>query len=141
QGDCYCPPPFTAQVHAGCGWVNGAWNVPYGALVLVRSSGGPIAAVIDAIGEYYTHSALSFGEQGIAQSEMKVPDQNSWPAGCTLPARPDQLRDGYPGVEQVNLAAAFADLASGGAALRYKYRDPRVMTNIANSMITTHPAA
>src|SRR5713101_4822365 len=80
QGDCYCPPPFMAQVHAGCGWVNGAWNVPYGALVLVRSNGGPIAAVIEGIGEYYTHSALSYGELGAAQAEMKLPDQNSWPA-------------------------------------------------------------
>src|SRR5262249_10057344 len=66
---------------------------------------------------------------------MKTPDQNSWPAVCTLPARPDQLRDGYPGVEQVNLGAIYADI--GGALTRYKYGDPAVMTNIANWAISS----
>jgi hypothetical protein len=87
-----------------CGYATGTWNAPRGALVLNRSSSaGPVKAVIDGIGEYWTHSAVSHGADASAttwasMSTMTLP--RSYPDGdssCNHPVEPHDLADGWPG--------------------------------------------
>ena len=137
-------PGQKASVNGGCGYVPAVWNAPYGALVLTRSNGGPIKPVIDAVGEYYTHSMLSLGTNGIAHAEMRTPDKNSYPAVCTRPLNPSQLQYGYPGAEQINLGGAYADLQGGEITPRYQWGDPSITAAIANWVMaapqTTSPS-
>jgi len=128
-------PGQRASVSGGCGYVPAAWNAPYGSLVLSRSNGGPIRPVIVAIGEYYTHSMLSLGTAGIVHAEMKTPDQSGWPTVCTRPLDSNQLQYGYPGVEQINLGGAYADLQGQEVTPVYQWADPARTAAIANAMV------
>jgi hypothetical protein len=128
-------PGQKAFVSGRCGYVPALWNAPYGSIVLSRSNGGPILPVITAIGEWYTHSMLSLGTAGIAQAEMRSPGQNSWPAVCSQPVNPGELQHGHPGVERVNLGAAYADLQGTAAPPVYLWGDPAVAANIASWVV------
>jgi hypothetical protein len=125
-------PGQRATVNGGCGYVPALWNAPYGSVVLSRSNGGPIRPVIVAIGEYYTHSMLSLGTSGIVHGEMKTPAQSSWPTVCTRPLDANQLQYGYPGVEQINLGGAYADLQGEEITPVYQWGDPGKTAALAN---------
>jgi len=116
-------PGQRATVNGGCGYVPALWNAPYGSVVLSRSNGGPIRPVIVAIGEYYTHSMLSLGTTGIVHAEMKTPDHSGWPTVCTRPLDANQLQYGYPGIEQINLGGAYADLQAEEVTPVYQWGD------------------
>ncbi|MCE9669573.1 hypothetical protein LY474_17400 [Myxococcus stipitatus] len=91
-----------------CGYTSAGWNAPNGAVVFSRSDDGPIRNVIDAIGEFRTHSMLSHGVLGgVTHATMRDPDQNSWPTVCGTPLKVDQLRNGYPGLEQINQGGIY----------------------------------
>jgi len=125
-------PGQRATVNGGCGYVPALWNAPYGSVVLSRSNGGPIRPVIVAIGEYYTHSMLSLGTSGIVHGEMKTPAQSSWPTVCTRPLDANQLQYGYPGVEQINLGGAYADLQGEEITPVYQWGDAGKTAALAN---------
>ncbi len=125
-------PGQRATVSGGCGYVPATWNAPYGSVVLSRSNGGPIRPVIVAIGEYYTHSMLSLGTSGIVHAEMKTPAQSSWPTVCTRPLDANQLQYGYPGVEQINLGGAYADLQGEEITPVYQWGDAGTTAAVAN---------
>jgi hypothetical protein len=131
-------PGQRATVSGGCGYVPATWNAPYGSVVLSRSNGGPIRPVIVAIGEYYTHSMLSLGTSGIVHAEMKTPAQSGWPTVCTRPLDASQLQYGYPGVEQINLGGAYADLQGEEITPVYQWGDAGTTAAVAN-WITAAP--
>jgi hypothetical protein len=128
-------PGAQATANGGCGYVPAGWNAPYGSAVLSRSNGGPIRPVIIAIGEYYTHSMLSLGTAGIVHAEMKTPAQSSWPTVCTRPLDVNQLQYGYPGVTQINLGGAYADLQEEEITPVYLWGDPARAAAIANWIV------
>jgi hypothetical protein len=101
-------------------------------VVLSRSNGGPIRPVIVAIGEYYTHSMLSLGTAGSVHAEMKTPAQSGWPTVCTRPLDANQLQYGFPGVEQINLGGAYADLQGEEITPVYQWGDPSRAAAIAD---------
>lgn len=111
-----------------CGSVAAGWNAPNGALVLNRGGEGPVTAVINSVGEYRTHSMLSHGPGSYMSHEtMHTPGQTSWPTYCSTPARPNELRDGYPGATRINQGATYQFLYGGGAPEYIAYqlsRDP-----------------
>ncbi|TMA84932.1 MAG: hypothetical protein E6J63_21445 [Deltaproteobacteria bacterium] len=127
-------PGQRATVSGTCGYVPALWNAPYGSVVLSRSNGGPIRPVIVAIGEYYTHSMLSLGTSGIVHAEMQTPAQSGWPTVCTRPLDGDQLQYGYPGVEQINLGGAYADLQGEEITPVYQWGDPGTTSAVASSI-------
>ena len=131
-------PGQRASFSGGCGYVPAVWNAPYGSVVLSRSNGGPIRPVIVAIGEYYTHSMLSLGTSGIVHAEMKTPAQSSWPTVCSRPLDANQLQYGYPGVEQINLGGAYADLQGEEITPVYQWGDAGTTAAVAN-WISTAP--
>jgi hypothetical protein len=124
-----------AIVAGGCGYVPASWNAPYGSIVLSRSNGGPIRPVIVAVGEYYTHSMLSLGTAGIVHAEMKLPAQSSWPTVCTRPLDAGQLQYGYPGLEQIDLGGAYADLQGEEIVPAYQWGDPGQTAAIASWIV------
>ena len=127
-------PGQRATVSGTCGYVPALWNAPYGSVVLSRSNGGPIRPVIVAIGEYYTHSMLSLGTSGIVHAEMQTPGQSGWPTVCTRPLDADQLQYGYPGVEQINLGGAYADLQGEEITPVYQWGDLGTTAAVATSI-------
>lgn len=137
-------PGQRATFSGGCGYVPASWNAPYGSVVLSRSNGGPIRPVIVAIGEYYTHSMLSLGTAGIVHAEMKTPAQSGWPTVCTRPLDVNQLQYGYPGVEQIDLGGAWADLQGEEIVPVYQWGDPArtaaVASFITDAAETTVPS-
>jgi hypothetical protein len=137
----YALPGQRATVSGGCGYVPASWNAPYGSVVLSRSNGGPIRPVIVAIGEYYTHSMLSLGTTGIVHAEMKTPSQSPWPTVCTRPLDATQLQFGLPGVEQINLAGAYADLQGEEITPAYQWGDPTMTATIANTIVSAPQVA
>jgi len=128
-------PGAAASVTGGCGYVPALWNAPYGSAVLSRSNGGPIRPVIVAIGEYYTHSMLSLGTAGIVHAEMKTPAQSTWPTVCTRPLDANQLQYGYPGVTQITLGGAYADLQGEEITPVYLWGDPARAAAIADWIV------
>src|SRR5439155_12661193 len=93
-----------------------------------------IRSVIYAIGEYYTHSMHSLGTSGIVHAEMKTPGKNSWPTVCTRPLDANELQYGYPGVEQINLGGAYADLQGEEITPVYQWGDPGTTAAVATSI-------
>ena len=66
-----------AQASAECGSTAAGWNAPNGAVVFNRGP-GPIRSVMDAIGEYRTHSMLSHGPGGsVSHATLATPSQTS----------------------------------------------------------------
>ncbi|MFY0583358.1 hypothetical protein ACN28S_61800 [Cystobacter fuscus] len=69
---------------------------------------GPIRSVLDAIGEYRTHSMLSHGPgAGVTHATMATPKQTDWPGVCAKPMNGQQLQYGYPGLEQINQGGIY----------------------------------
>ncbi len=101
-----------------CGSSPAGWNAPNGALVLSRHSSGVIAPVINALGEYRTHSMLSHGSSYMTHSTMHSPGQNGWPTYCSRPLKGNELREGWPGISQVNMGAAYEN-QHGASYIRY----------------------
>ncbi|HEU4412691.1 MAG TPA: hypothetical protein VFS43_46030 [Polyangiaceae bacterium] len=97
-----------AAAAQACGYSSSGWNAPNGAVVFTRGESGPIASVMNALGEYRTHSILSHGPgKAATHSTMRTPAQNSWPAVCGTPINVDQLRYGRPGLERVNQGGIY----------------------------------
>ena len=121
------PSPAHAYIDGGskaCGCAPAGWNVPNGAVISSRGSSGPITGVIDAIGEYYTHSMISHGPGSsawVSHTTMKTPGVNVSIFGDDqIPV--DEIRYGYPGAAQVNMGGAYKMLY-GGAVDAVKYTD------------------
>jgi len=101
-----------------CGSAPAGWSAPNGALVLSRGE-GPVRAVLDAVGEYRTHSMISHGPGGLVTHEtMHSPGTTGWPTYCSTPLRVEELRSGYPGASRVNQGAIYQYLY-GGSSLQY----------------------
>jgi len=109
-----------------CGWSNSGWNAPNGALVLNRGGEGPVTAVLDAVGEYRTHSMLSHGPGGqVTHETMHSPGTTGWPTYCSTPLRTNELRDGYPGASRVNQGAIYRFLYGSGSLQFIAYQRSR----------------
>lgn len=103
-----------------CGSTSAGWNVPKGAATF-SSSPGPIKTVIQAIGEYRSHSVLSNGPGWfVTHSTAHTPTTNGdlspyWTPFCSScgsecwnPLDPNALRNQLPGMEQVENGAMYA---------------------------------
>jgi len=77
---------------------------------------------------------LSLGTSGIVHAEMQTPGQSGWPTVCTRPLDADQLQYGYPGVEQINLGGAYADLQGEEITPVYQWGDPGTTSAVASSI-------
>lgn len=103
-----------------CGSTAAGWNAPNGALVLSRGGGGPVAAVLDAVGEYRTHSMFSHGPGGeVTHETMYTPGTNGWPTYCSTPLKVNELTSGYPGAGRINQGAIYTFLYGGGGSLEF----------------------
>jgi hypothetical protein len=104
-----------------CGSTSAGWNVPNGGLVLSRGSGGgPVAAVLDAVGEYRTHSMFSHGPGAeVTHETMYTPGTNGWPTYCSTPVKVGELTTGFPGAGRINQGAIYQYLYGGGGGLQY----------------------
>src|SRR5262245_16629796 len=93
---------------SACGSSPSGWHAPNGSLVLSRGGEGPVTAVLDAVGEYRTHSMMSHGPGGeVTHETMYSPGTNGWPTYCSTPLKVGELRDGYPGASRVNQGAIY----------------------------------
>ena len=109
-----------------CGSTASGWNAPNGALVLNRGGEGPVTAVLDSVGEYRTHSMLSHGPGGqVTHETMHSPGTTGWPTYCSTPARPNELRDGYPGASRINQGAIYRFLYGSGNLVYIAYQRSR----------------
>lgn len=94
------------------------WNAPKGAIVSGISS-GPISAIIGAIGESRTHTMISQGDWA-THSTTLVPSTTKVKVTAlglitlvtipnpSMPFKPVELAEGYPGLSQINMGGAFA---------------------------------
>ena len=109
-----------------CGSTAAGWNAPNGALVLNRGGNGPVTAVLDAVGEYRTHSMISHGPGGqVTHETMHSPGTTGWPTYCSTPVKPGELTSGYPGASRVNQGAIYQFLYSGSAPEYIAYQRSR----------------
>ena len=103
-----------------CGCSPAGWNVPEGAVVSTRGSGGPITGLITALGEYYSHSMLSHGpgsDKWVSHSTMYTPGVHVNIFGDD-DMDVNELRFGYPGPAQINMGGAYkASFGSPAAAV------------------------
>ncbi len=104
-----------------CGSTSAGWSAPNGALVLSRGSGGgPVAAVLDAVGEYRTHSMFSHGPGGqVTHETMYTPGTNGWPTYCSTPVKAGELTTGFPGASRINQGAIYQFFYGGGGNLQH----------------------
>jgi hypothetical protein len=111
----------TSTSSVACGSTAAGWNAPNGAIVLSRSAGdGPVTAVLDAVGEYRTHSMFSHGPGGeVTHETMYTPGTTGWPTYCSTPVKPNELTSGYPGASRINAGAIYQYLYGGGGSLQY----------------------
>lgn len=131
-----------ALAEGECGWSPASWNAPNGAVVFDRGP-GPIRDVIDAIGEYRTHSMLSHGPGGgVTHATMRNPDQNGWPSVCTRPLNAHQLQYGYPGLEQVNQGGIYMYMYGDGGGPEWtgwQQGNPTQAAIVGDSLWYNHP--
>ncbi len=111
----------TSTSDQSCGSSSSGWNAPNGAMVLSRgSAGGPVAAVLDAVGEYRTHTMFSHGPGGqVTHETMYTPGTTGWPTYCSTPVNISELTTGYPGAGRINQGGIYQFLYGGGASLEY----------------------
>lgn len=83
---------------------------------LTRSN-GPIRAVINAVGEYRTHSFISHGNGWTTHSTAYSPGRPGWPDYCSTPLKPAELERGYPGASQIDMGALYQFYYGGGGAI------------------------
>jgi hypothetical protein len=128
----------SAAYAGGCGYAPGTWNAPNGAVVFNKGP-GPVDAVLNAVGEFRSHSMLSHGPGGgVSHATMKLPAENSWPLVCGLPLNADQLRNGYPGLEQINQSGIYTFL-QGSTWMGYQRWNAAGAEAIANNLWWNHP--
>ncbi len=109
-----------------CGSTSAGWNAPNGALVLNRGGDGPVTAVLDAVGEYRTHSMLSHGPGGeVTHETMYSPGTNGWPTYCSTPLKVNELATGFPGASRINQGAIYEFLYGGGSLQYIAYQRSR----------------
>ncbi|PTL84543.1 hypothetical protein [Vitiosangium sp. GDMCC 1.1324] len=133
----------SAQASGECGSTSAGWNAPNGAVVFDRGP-GPIRDVLDAVGEYRTHSMLSHGPgAGVSHATMRTPDQADWPGVCTKPIVGSQIQYGQPGLEQVNQGGIYmyiyGDPAAGAEWTGWQQGDPAQAALIGDSIWYNHP--
>jgi hypothetical protein len=120
-----------------CGMSPASWNAPNGAAVFSKGP-GPIDAVLSAVGEYRSHSMLSHGPGGgVSHATAKTPPTNAWPAICSTPLDPNGLRNGQPGLEQINQGGIYAflhDPTHPTSYLRYQVWDAARAASVADTM-------
>lgn len=130
--------------NVACGWTDAGagWNAPKGALVSSRGD-GPTRAVMDAIGETYTHVMLSLGTgqdllSWVTHAAIYTPGTNDICEACDNPANEDDLQYGPPGGSQVQMGAIYTYLYEDGSnqLLRFQLADagasPNAGRDIAN---------
>ncbi|WNG23298.1 hypothetical protein F0U62_04085 [Cystobacter fuscus] len=130
-----------AQAEEGCGSTAAGWNAPNGAVVFNRGP-GPIRSVLDAIGEYRTHSMLSHGPgAGVTHATMATPKQTDWPGVCTKPMNGQQLQYGYPGLEQINQGGIYNYMYTddGTEWAGWQQGDPTQAAIIGDAIWYNHP--
>jgi hypothetical protein len=137
-----------AQAAENCYTAPASWNAPNGAVVFSRGESGPITPVIDAVGEYRTHSILSHGPGGGAShATMGTPDMRPWPDVCTLALKAEQLRNGYPGLEQVNQGGIYSYMYGNKSHttathwVAWQLGDATRAATVADAMWYNHPYA
>jgi hypothetical protein len=103
----------SAHAETFCGSTAAGWNVPNGAAVF-EHSGGFITGMMNAIGEYRTHSMLSRGPNGwVTHATASKPGtQNE----CSLPIDTSFLRASTPGLATIDQGAAYTFLYNNGGA-------------------------
>jgi hypothetical protein len=118
-----------------CGSTAAGWNAPNGALVLSRGGGGgPVAAVLDAVGEYRTHSMFSHGPGGdVTHETMYTPGTNGWPTYCSTPVKAGELTTGFPGATRINQGAIYQFLYGGGGVQYLAYQRSRTSAGYNNN--------
>lgn len=130
-----------AHASGECGSTSAGWNAPNGAAVFNRGA-GPIRSVMDAIGEYRTHSMLSHGPGGnVSHATMATPTQTSWPGVCAKPIDGNKLQYGYPGLEQINQGAIYSYFYADGSTewAGWQQGDPAQAALIGDSIWYNHP--
>jgi hypothetical protein len=116
---------------ASCGSTQAYWNAPKGAAVFSRAP-GPIAGVIDQIGEYRTHVVLSHGNTAnawVSQNSLAQPGRTSDTcSACKNPLKGERLLHGYPGGNQTTQSAMYtyyyADPPTAPVFLQWQNADP-----------------
>lgn len=130
-----------AHAEGECGSTSAGWNAPNGAVVFDRSN-GPIRDVLDAVGEYRTHSMLSHGPgAAVSHATMATPTQTPWPEVCSKPIDGFQLRYGYPGLEQINQGGIYMSLYGTGTGPEWtgwQQGDPAQAALIGDSIWYNH---
>ena len=131
-----------SAAEGACGSTAAGWNAPNGAVVFSRGE-GPIRPVMDAIGEYRTHSMLSHGPGGsTSHATLATPTQTDWPGVCTKPINGNHLQYGYPGLQQINQGGAYHSLYSEGGSVEWigwQQGDPAQAALIGDSIWYNHP--
>ncbi|WNG32846.1 hypothetical protein F0U61_03865 [Archangium violaceum] len=132
----------SAHAEGECGSTSAGWNAPNGAVVFDRGP-GPIRDVLDAVGEYRTHSMLSHGPGvSVTHATMNTPSQASWPGVCTKPMQGNDLRYGYPGLQQVNQGGIYMYMYGNGVGPEWtgwQQGDPAQAALIGDSIWYNHP--
>jgi len=106
-----------------CGYAPAGWNAPNGASVATRAPNGPIAKLMDAIGEHFSHQMLSHGpgsDKWVSQATMKTPGIEVGIFGDDQVDYEDLLW-GYPGPSQVNMGAVYHSLYRDSGSTEIKY--------------------
>jgi hypothetical protein len=113
--------PSLARAEVKCGSIAGGWSAPRGAVVIEKSGDGPIAKLLEAIGEHHSHSMLSHGPYTMSHATRTdaAPKED---ANCDKIFDVDDLKNGFPGAERVDMGAAYAFLF-GDAALGSQAQD------------------
>ncbi|MBI5482691.1 MAG: hypothetical protein HY906_27805 [Deltaproteobacteria bacterium] len=94
------------------------WNAPAGSTVYTRSN-GPIAAVIDAVGEYRTHTLLSHGTAWTSHSTTAMGQARY---KCDEVVDQYDLANGYPGAARVSMKGIREALYGDGAPTFISYQ-------------------
>jgi hypothetical protein len=108
-----------------------------------------VAAVLDAVGEYRTHSMLSHGPGGAVTHEtMHSPGTNGWPTYCSTPLKVGELRDGFPGASRITQGAIYRFLYGSGTLTYIAYQRSRTSAGyddngaaVANWVLSNMPTA
>ena len=134
----------SASDNAECYTSPGVWNVPRGALVVNRGGGDgdPIKTVIDTMGEHFTHSVVSHGQDSAgtvwgSMDTMKVPA--TYPSGnssCGHPVEPSQLANGGPGARTDNGGGLWSYYFSSTSSNSPGWTTPNAGNSVKNTTNT-----
>lgn len=128
-----------------CTMTSAQWNVPAGATVYNRGNKGAISDVITAAGEYRTHVMLAHANGWITHNTMREPDVAIGRLDvCSHPLKNEELRDGWPGLSQINRGGVYAlhygDPSNPVVYLKYQVgNSPAQAEALANRVYADHP--